>query len=93
MKNLVVVMVLVSVFTAGLSTTATCLILGHMAKAASRSSSACVDSATVEGDYSTTTCRFPEQAVEVYAVDKSVRLVKCVCPRAGSNSSNMGVRR
>jgi hypothetical protein len=93
MKNLVVVMGIVSVVTAALSTTATCLILGRMARAASLASSACVDSATVEGDYSTTTCRFPEQAVEVYAVDKSVRLVKCVCPRAGSNSLNMGVRR
>lgn len=80
MKNLVTVIAIVAVFTAGLSTAATCLILSGMAREARRSSSLCVDGVT----YDATTCPFPEQKIEVWPADHNHVLVKCLCPHPGA---------
>ncbi len=87
MKNLVVVIAIVCVFTAALSTAATCLILRDMAaasKVAKEARPECVDSTTQESNIVTKACPFPEQKIEVWPAGKGWILIKCLCPRQGA---------
>lgn len=87
MKNLVVVIAIVSVFTAGLSAIVTCFFLRDMASAArkQRSVASCVDSVKIiDSRNGEEACPSPDHKIEAWPAEHGWVLVKCLCPHQGA---------